>query len=33
MYLILLGRRAKGFRRSRVTIDPQAILLDAPDFE
>ncbi|XP_078337550.1 SANT and BTB domain regulator of class switch recombination-like isoform X2 [Crassostrea virginica] len=27
------GRRAKGFRKSRVTIDPQAILLDAPDFD
>ncbi|XP_062589863.1 SANT and BTB domain regulator of class switch recombination-like isoform X3 [Saccostrea cucullata] len=27
------GRKAKGFRKSRVTIDPQAILLDAPDFD
>ncbi|XP_056008642.1 SANT and BTB domain regulator of class switch recombination-like isoform X4 [Ostrea edulis] len=27
------SRKAKGFRKSRVTIDPQAILLDAPDFD
>ena len=27
------GRRGRGFRRSRVTIEPQAILMDAPGFE
>ncbi|KAK3084935.1 hypothetical protein FSP39_021652 [Pinctada imbricata] len=27
------ARKAKGLRKSRITIDPQAILLDAPDFE
>ncbi|XP_060079266.1 SANT and BTB domain regulator of class switch recombination-like [Ylistrum balloti] len=27
------ARRSRGTRRSRVTIDPQAILLDAPDFD
>ena len=27
------ARKGRGFKRSRVTIDPQAILMDAPGFE